>query len=97
MKALVEAKDFTTVGKDFSCLLYLTGEESGYIYISYINGVKLVEPVKHESANIFLTMSTELFGQMVSGNIDVFRAFTSGKIQAKGNVFLALAVLNALK
>ena len=52
MENLIMSQDFSGISKDFTAMLYLTGKESGYIYISYINGIKKIEPVKHDSANI---------------------------------------------
>ena len=97
MENLIMSQDFSNISKDFTAMLYLTGEESGYIYMSYINGVKKIEPVKHDSANIYITMSLEVFEKLVNGQSDVLRAFTTGKIQAKGNVILALAIYNSFK
>ena len=95
MENLIMSQDFSGISKDFTAMLYLTGKESGYIYISYINGIKKIEPVKHDSANIYLTMTLDVFEQLINGQLDVLRAFTTGKIQAKGNVILALAIYNS--
>ena len=95
MENLIMSQDFSGISKDFTAMLYLTGKESGYIYISYINGIKKIEPIKHDSANIYLTMTLDVFEQLINGQLDVLRAFTTGKIQAKGNVILALAIYNS--
>lgn len=89
--------DVSNIGRDYSALLYLSGNESGYIYASYINGQKFIEPVRHKSANIFLSMSIATFEQLINGHLDLIRAFTTGQIQAKGNVMLALSIYNSFK
>ena len=94
---LIATQDFSGIGKNFTAMLYLTGEESGYVYLSYTDGKKCLEAKKHDSANIFLSMSTDVFEQIVLGQTDVLRAFTTGKILAKGNVILALQIYNSFK
>ncbi len=97
MESFLYSQDFSSIGKDFSSQLYLTGEDSGYIYFSYKDGVKKVEPVKHDLVNIYIAMSVGNFEKMINGELDVLRAFTTKQIQAKGNVVLALAIYNLLK
>lgn len=97
MERLVSTQDFSSIDKDFTAMLYLTGKDSGYIYLSYICGVKSIEPVKHNNANIYLTMSTDTFEKIATGQIDVLRAFTTKQIQAKGNAVLAMALFNSFK
>ncbi len=97
MENLLKSKDFSSVAKEFSAILYLTGEENGYMYFSYVNGKKIIEPIRHNSANLYITMSTVTFEKLITGQADVLRSFTTGQIQAKGNVVLGLALYNALK
>ncbi len=97
MEKLISSQDFSDIDKDFTAMLYLTGEDKGYIYMSYINGVKTIEPIRHNSANIYLTMTINTFEKIINGQMDILRAFTTGQIQAKGNVVLALAIYNSFK
>lgn len=94
MADFLYSQDFSSVGNDFTALMYLTGKEDGYIYFSYKNGEKKVEPVKHELVNIYVAMSIENFEKMIYGELDILRAFTTKQIQAKGNVVLAMSVYN---
>lgn len=89
--------DFSSIGKDFTSLIYITDPGGGYINMSYIGGQKSISPVKTDSCNIFMKMSADVFSQMVSGNLDPLKAFTTGKIQAKGNILLAMAIYNSFK
>ena len=89
MADFLYSQDFSSVGNDFTALMYLTGKED-----SYKNGEKKVEPVKHELVNIYVAMSIENFEKMIYGELDILRAFTTKQIQAKGNVVLAMSVYN---
>lgn len=89
--------DFSDIGKNFSALITIKSKESNYIFLSYIDGQKYMTPKCHKSANIFLTMSIETFEEIVNGSLDSFKAFTTGKIQAKGNVVLAMSIYNSFK
>lgn len=99
--ALIKRKflgmDFTKVNSDFSAIFCITGKNAGYVYGAYIGGKKIIEPVKHDSANIFVTMSDVTFEDIVNKRLEPFKAFTTGKIKAKGNVFLALSIYKKLK
>ena len=89
--------DFSSIGKDFTSLIYITDPDGGYINMSYIRGIKTISPVKTDSYNIFMKMTSDVFSQMVSGNLDPLKAFTTGKLQAKGNILLAMGIYNSLK
>ncbi|MDD6489208.1 MAG: hypothetical protein PUG48_05275 [Clostridia bacterium] len=41
-------------------------------------------------------MSNNTFESVSKGQTDVFRAFSSGQIKARGNIFLALSVYKKL-
>lgn len=93
--------DLSKVDTDFSGMICLENKQnpsdSGCVYISYINGKKLVEPVKHNKAKIVVTMSNNTFESICKGQIAPFKAFTTGQIKAKGNIFLALSIYKKLK
>ncbi len=91
------AQDMSAVGRNFSALVHLTGEDSGYIYMLCMNGRKLIEPIEHPYADIHLKLSTKTFEELMTGRLDPFKAFTTGQVQAKGNVMLALTIYNSLK
>ncbi len=99
--SLIKTKFLTTdmskVDKDFSAIICLTGKNAGYVYVAYIGGKKMIEPVKHDKANLFVTMSDETFEQLIQKKIDPFKAFTTGKVKAKGNIFLAMSLYKKMK
>jgi len=97
VKNKFETMDMSKVDKNFSAIICLTGNDGGYIYGAYIDGKKIIEPIKHDSANIFVTMSDQTFEDVMQKKIDPFKAFTTGKIKAKGNVFLAISLFKKLK
>ena len=88
--------DMSRIGKDFRGSVHLTGDDSGYVYIAYIDGCKLIEPLNTEKADIFVTMTVSCFEDILSGRLDPVLAFTTGQIQTKGNVMLALSLYNTL-
>lgn len=89
--------DTSKIDKDFSGVICITGNDAGYVYVAYIGGKKIIEPVKHTKANIFVTMSDETFEALINKKIDPFKAFTTGKVKAKGNVFLAISIYKKMK
>ena len=97
IKSKYMEKDFSNVNTDFTGSLTITGKDGGNIFLAYIKGKKIIEPVKHDKANIHVTLSDETFDAVVKKEIDPFKAFTSGKIKARGNIFLAMSIYKKLK
>ena len=97
IKTKFEYMDLSKVDKDFSAVLNITGKNAGYVYMSYIGGKKIIEPVKHDKASLFITMSDETFELLVQKKLEPFKAFTAGKIKAKGNIFLAMSIYKKIK
>ncbi len=97
IKTKFEKMDMSKINKDFSGIVCITGKNAGYIYAAYINGKKIIEPVKHNKANLFVTMTDDTFEALIQKKIDPFKAFTTGKVKAKGNVFLAISLYKKLK
>ncbi len=89
--------DLQKIDSDFSAVICFNGNDNQYVYIAYTKGEKIIEPIKHNSANIFVSLSTETFEKIFNKELDPFKAFTTGKIKAKGNVFLALSLFKKLK
>lgn len=97
IKDVFESKDISAIDTDFTGLIHFPGDDGGYIFGSYINGKKFIEPVKHDKANILVTLSVDTFEKIIKRELDPFKAFTSGKIKASGNVFLALSLYKKIK
>ncbi len=89
--------DTAAISKNYTAQFHITGKDGGDIFFSYMNGKKFIEPVKHNRADIDITMSCDTFDEFMSGRLDGFRAFTTGKIKASGNVMLALALYNSFR
>lgn len=89
--------DTAAINKNYTAQFHITGKDGGDIFFSYMNGKKFIEPVKHNRADIDITMSCDTFDEFMSGRLDGFRAFTTGKIKASGNVMLALAIYNSFR
>lgn len=97
IKKRFEELDMSKVDKDFSGILCITGKDCGFVYASYISGEKFIEPKEHKSANIIVTVSDTTFEDILMKRVDIFKAFTTGQIKAKGNVFLAMSIYRQLK
>ena len=99
--ALIKTKfdqlDMSKVDKDFSAIVSITGKDAGYIYAGYIGGKKIIQPVKHDKATLFVTMSDQTFEELIQKKTDPFKAFTSVKVKAKGNIFMAISLYKKLK
>lgn len=89
--------DLSKIDTNFSAIVCFTDDTKNYIYIAYVDGRKIIEPVKHDGANIVVSLSTDTFEKILNKSLDPFKAFTTGKIKAKGNVFLALSLFKKLK
>ncbi len=87
----------TAVSRNYTAQFHITGKDGGDIFFSYMNGHKFIEPVRHNGADINITMTSDTFEEFMSGRLDGFKAFTTGKIKATGNVMLALSIYNSLR
>ena len=67
------------------------------MFIAYINKQKILEPVKHDHTDIAVKVSLDTVEQLLNKQTDPFKAFTTGKIKAKGNIFLALSLYKKFK
>ncbi len=89
--------DLSMIDKDFSAQVCFTDEQEHYVYAAYINKQKILEPVKHDHTDIAVRVSLETVEQLLNKQTDPFKAFTTGKIKAKGNIFLALSLYKKFK
>lgn len=88
--------DLSRVGKDFSALIDFTDCPHCFIYLAYIDGCKIIEPVKTHKADITVSITNALFEDILKGRVDPVQAFTTGQVQARGNVMLAMSLYNSL-
>lgn len=93
--------NLSKIDKDFSALIYLKNDndltESGYIYLAYINGEKIIKSENCPHTNIVVSLSTETFEKIYKNEIKPFKAFASGDIKVKGNIFFAMSVYKQYK
>lgn len=90
--------DLSRIDKDFSGEVCFTEpSQEHYIYAAYINHQKILEPAKHDHADISVKMSLDTAEQLLNKQLDPFKAFTTGKVKAKGNIFLALSLYKKFK
>ncbi len=100
---LVKAKfmevDLSAIDSDFSGMAQIKDEEDQlhYIYASYVGGQKFIEPVQHDSATLSLTLTQDTLEKILTKEIDAFKAFSTGKVKAKGNIFLAISLYKKYK
>ena len=97
IKSKYMEKDFSNVNTDFTGSVTITGKDGGDIFLAYIKGKKILEKRKPEKADISVRMSLETVEQLLNKQIDPFKAFTTGKVKAKGNIFLALNLYKKFK
>ncbi len=89
--------DLSKIDKDFSAEFCLTDEQEHYVYAAYIDGQKIIEPVQHGGTDVTVRMSFETAEQLLYKELDPFKAFTTGKVKARGNIFLALSLYKQFK
>ncbi len=89
--------DLSMIDRDFSAEFCFRDEVEHYVYAAYIGGQKIIEPVQHKGTDIAVILSTEVLEQLLNKQIDPFKAFTTGKVKAKGNIFLALSLYKKFK
>ena len=97
IKAKFEGMDMSKVDKDFSAVVNITGKDPGTVYAAWIGRKKIIEPTKHDKATVFVTLSDTTFEELLQKKTDPFKAFTAGKVKAKGNIFVALSVYKKIK
>ena len=99
--SMVEKKfneaDLSRIDRDFAAEFCLTDEKENYVYAAYIKGTKILEKRKADKADISVKISLETVEQLLNKQIEPFKAFTTGKVKAKGNIFLALNLYKKFK
>jgi len=97
IERLFYSHDFSDIGQDFSMSVCLQGKNGGYVYLLWQDGMRFSEPVRHKTASIYLTMTMGVFEKLRTGQLEIFKAFTTKQILAKGNVVLAMSIYNSFK
>ncbi len=89
--------DFSSVNNDFTCLVHFVDQCGGYVFLSYKDGMKVIVPENRSMADVTISLKIETFEKIINNSLDPVFAFTTGQIQAKGNVMRALSIYNSLR
>jgi len=75
----------------------VTGDDGGKWHIDLKNGAGSVGVGDKEGSDVTLTLSSENFVKMFSGQLNPTQAFMSGKLKIKGNMGKAMALEKLMK
>ena len=90
--------DLSKIDKNFSAEICFTDDkQEHYIYAAYIDGKKILEKKKPAKADVAVKMSLQTLEMLLNKQLDPFKAFTTGKVKATGNIFLALNLYKKFK
>ena len=89
--------DLSRVDKNVSAEICFTDEQEHYIYAAYIDGRKILEKKNPAKADVSVKMSLQTLEMLLNKQLDPFKAFTTGKVKATGNIFLALNLYKKFK
>jgi putative sterol carrier protein len=76
---------------------HLLGEQGGDWVITIGNGVCKVEPGTTEKPALILTAEAADYLKIVSGKMNAMSAFAEGRIKLKGDLALAMKLMNFFK
>ena len=90
-------KDLSSLNRDVSAVIHLTGNGGGNIFLAYVDGCKLIEPVDHRNADISVSSSLEAFERLITHQLDPLIGLSTGQFKVTGNVMLALSLFRSLR
>jgi len=93
----VNEADLSKIDRNFSAEICFKDEQEHYIYAAYIDGKKILEKRKPAKADVSVKMSLQTLEMLLNKQLDPFKAFTTGKVKATGNIFLALNLYKKFK
>jgi len=76
---------------------HLTGEQGGDWVITIRDGVCTASPGNTESPSLTLTAQASDYIDIISGKLNAMSAFAEGKIKLKGDLTLAMKLMNYFK
>lgn len=88
-------KDLSSLNRDMSAMLHLTG--SGDIFLAYVDGCKLIEPVNHRGVDFSVTTTIDVFERLINHQLDPVIGFSTGQLRMSGNMMLAMSLLRTLR
>lgn len=96
VKSIYGQADASKIKEHVAFQFNITGEASGAFYVELVDGQIKVEPYEYFDRDILVTTTADTLLDIVSGKLDVVKAYTSGAIQAEGNLGKAM-VLKQIK
>ena len=84
-------------GVDAVIQYHLQGEQGGEWVIRIGNGACTVEPGTTEKPSLALTAEAADYLKIISGKLNAMSAFAEGKIKLKGDLALAMKMMNFFK
>jgi len=76
---------------------HLTGDQGGDWVIKITNGTCTVVPGSAEKPTLTLTAESADYLKIISGKMNAMSAFAEGKIKLKGDLALAMKLMNFFK
>ena len=76
---------------------HLLGDQGGDWVVKIGNGVCTVTPGTTEKPNLMLTAEAADYLQIIAGKLNAMSAFAEGKIKLKGDLALAMKMMNFFK
>jgi putative sterol carrier protein len=76
---------------------HLTGDQGGDWVIKISNGTCTVEPGTTDKPNLTLTADSADYLQIISGKLNAMSAFAEGRVKLKGDLALAMKLMNFFK
>jgi putative sterol carrier protein len=93
-KAFVPEK---AAGVDAVIQYHLSGDQGGDWVVRISNGTCTVEPGNVEKASLVLTADSADYLKIISGELNAMSAFAEGKVKLKGDLALAMKLMNYFK
>ena len=84
-------------GVDAVIQYHLLGEQGGDWVIKIGNGACTVTPGTTDKPTLALTAEAEDYLKIISGKVNAMSAFAEGKIKLKGDLALAMKLMNFFK
>jgi len=76
---------------------HLTGDQAGDWVVTIRDGACLTSPGTAEKPNLTLTADAKDYIDIVAGKLNAMGAFAEGKIKLKGDLALAMKLMNYFK
>ena len=96
-QAIAAHGDASDVKEHLAIQYNITGEGEGAFYLEVKDGKLEVQPYDYNDRDILVTASAEDILDMMQGNLDVGKAYLTGRIKAQGNLAKAGILSSIIK